>query len=113
MKYEYDEIHGFYRGTQGIVSCQIYSSHAWIRLDGVWGDAATAVRRKLRRMARQLGLCVGSAASVEADICVGIYSRKDLRRVCELIKFACGRKLAKTAANNNGAHNAPMLEVEE
>lgn len=84
------------------VTAQLWDTHCWITLEGVYGAAAKAVRRKLRRMARQLHLTYSHCLSASADICVNIYSRKDITRTLELLKYACGRKLASTANNNNG-----------
>ena len=97
----YNRAHGYYGMSYNNVSVQMFPSHCWIRLENVHGNAAKAVRRKLRRMARTLHLEYLSSASVSADICVNLYSRKDENRAFELMRYACGRKLAKTARNNN------------
>ena len=93
--------HGFYGLESNNVRVQMYPTHCWIRLDGVYGNAARAVRRKLRRMARMLRVEYSTQASVSADICVHLYSRKDEHRALELVRYACGKNLAKTARNNN------------
>lgn len=97
----YNHVHGYYGMSHNNVSVQMFTSHCLIRLENVYGNAAKAVRRKLRRMARMLHLEYLNSASVSADICVNLYSRKDENRAFELVKYACGKKLAKTARNNN------------
>ena len=97
----YNHVHGYYGLTHNNVSVQMYTSHCWIRLENVYGNAAKAVRRKLCRMARTLHLEYLNSNSASADICVNLYSRKDEHRALELVKYASGKKLAKTARNNN------------
>lgn len=66
------------------------------------GDSRKAVTRKIVRMARQLKL---HQRPWYGALTFDRVSKKDERRIAELLRYANGRSLAKTARNNYGRYN--------
>ena len=66
------------------------------------GDSRKAVTRKLVRMARKLKM---RQLPWYGALTFGYASKKDARRVDELLRYANGRSIAKTARNNYGRRN--------
>lgn len=64
-------------------------------------QSMTAAVKKLRRFAYGLHLSFGEIFGKDG-ICVYIYSRRDVNRFNELLKYINGSKMAKTAINNYG-----------
>ena len=65
------------------------------------GNASKAVHRRLKKFARKLGLTVCTAYPYNTEWCTCILrSRKDQHRADELVKFAGGKSMSRTAANN-------------
>lgn len=65
-------------------------------------DSFKAVARKIARMARQLKL---RPITWYGALTFDYVSKKDARRVEELLRYANGRSIAKTARNNYGRYN--------
>ena len=65
-------------------------------------DSFKAVARKIARMARKLKLRTITWYGV---LTFDYVSKKDERRVEELLRYANGRAIAKTARNNYGRNN--------
>lgn len=69
------------------------------------GDSEKAVKRKIARYARKIGLvnCWGPASTV---LWFHKTSRKDGRRIEQLLIYANGKAIKKTAMNNWGKRNS-------
>lgn len=65
-------------------------------------DSFKAVARKIARMARKLKL---RQLPWYGPLTFDYVSKKDARRVAELLRYANGRAIAKTARNNYGRRN--------
>lgn len=62
------------------------------------GNASKAVHRRLKKYARKLGLIVCTYGG-EWCTCI-LRSKRDQHRADELVKFAGGKSMSRTAANN-------------
>ena len=83
-----------------IIELQISSTYCWIETiesaDGktICGNAEKATERKIRSFCIKTGLeCYRN--------CIQLYSKKDTKRLKNLIQYIGGKKFAKTARNNN------------
>lgn len=75
-------------------------------IDFAQGDSETAVKRKIVRHARRLGLeQVPFWGPLTLEF--WCYNTKDDRRITELLKYANGKSIQRTAKNNWGKRNAP------
>lgn len=69
------------------------------------GDSETAVKRKIVRQARRLGL---EQVPFWGPLTLEFwrYNAKDDRRISELLKYANGKSVQRTAKNNWGKRNS-------
>lgn len=73
--------------------------HAWLTFEGLNGNGLIFARRETLRMARRLRLvaCYGWQSDT---IDIGLYSKKDEKRLSELWKYCTGQRFQRRILNN-------------
>lgn len=73
--------------------------HAFLTFDGLKGNGLVFARRETLRMARRLHLVACYGYSYDT-IDIGIYSKRDERRLAELWKYIRGTRFTRRVLNN-------------